>query len=98
MRNQRRVRRALEAGPVLTKLEQPAFPTGQRIKYGDAANEAAIEDRDARILGGNEFAIDVGFALQRTHGRLLPRASNWRRAERFRVTMARRATLASAPE
>ena len=63
----RRVGGALEAGAVLGELEQPALPAGEGVEDGDAADEAAIEDRDRRLLGGEELAVDAGHAIQRLH-------------------------------
>src|SRR5512140_1400994 len=67
-----RVQAGLEAGQVVVEAEEPALPDMRDVVGGVTVQEAPVEDRDLRILGGDEFTVDKCAAL---HGNRSPRAT-----------------------
>ena len=59
-----RMREPALARPVLWQLEEAALPAGEGIEDRNSADEAAVEDRDLRLVRGDEFAIDRRRACQ----------------------------------
>jgi hypothetical protein len=50
----------LEAVEVVVEAEEAALPHVGDVVGGVAVQEAPVEDRDLRVFGGDELAVDIG--------------------------------------